>query len=198
MKRVKFTSTPGIYFIKSLCNGKIYIGSASNINNRLKRHKSDLLRGKHDNQRLQNHVNKHDFSDLIFGVVEKCSIKDLLTKEQYYIDELEPEFNICKSVTQSVLGLTWKVENPRKGKNHPMFGKKMTKEQKLKNSERAKKRWDDPDYIEKMKINHSKQVPWNKGKTGIYSEETKQKMGDATRNKPWNAKRRKAYELSKK
>ena len=74
----------------------------------------------------------------------------------------------------------------------------MTKEQKLKNSERSKKRWEDINYREQMRIKHSKQIPWNKGKTGIYSEETKQKMGDATRNKPWSVKRRKAYELFKK
>ncbi len=41
-----------------------------------------------------------------------------------------------------------------------------------------------------MKETHMGQIPWNKGKTGVYSKEVRIKMGDATRNKKWSKKRR--------
>lgn len=53
----------------------------------------------------------------------------------------------------------YKMSINRAGKNHPMFGKNHTSETKRKISD-AKKG----------------QIPWNKGKIGVYSEETLNKM----------------------
>lgn len=50
-------------------------------------------------------------------------------------------------------------QETQKGKGNPFYGKKHSKES-----------------IEKNKVSHVGQVAWNKGKTGIYSEETLKKM----------------------
>lgn len=43
----------GVYMIKNQRNGKVYIGSSENIENRIAKHRSDLERGIHYNRELQ-------------------------------------------------------------------------------------------------------------------------------------------------
>jgi len=49
----------GIYQIRNLVNGKVYIGSSTNFENRWTRHKYGLNRINHENSRLKNAWNKH-------------------------------------------------------------------------------------------------------------------------------------------
>lgn len=66
-------------------------------------------------------------------------------------------------------------------------GSKMTEEQKRKNREAQKRVWANPELRKRHSEIHKGKVPWNKGKTSIYSEETKRKMGEANLGKtPWN------------
>lgn len=92
----------GIYQIRSLVNNKIYIGSSKNINKRLGEHLWRLNNNQHDNKHLQRHFQKYGKCNCIeFSIIEYCSIKDLSTKEQRWINLLSPEFNICKIVYSS-------------------------------------------------------------------------------------------------
>lgn len=93
----------GIYQIKSKINGKIYIGSAAVLNERKIQHFRDLMKEKHSNIFLQRHTNKYGLDDLIFGILEFCPKEKLIEREQYWMDTLNPEFNICK-VAGSSLG----------------------------------------------------------------------------------------------
>jgi group I intron endonuclease len=43
------------------------------------------------------------FSKFSLEILEYCNIEDLLKREQYYIDLLKPEYNICK-IAGSPLG----------------------------------------------------------------------------------------------
>jgi len=64
---------------------------------------------------------------------------------------------------------------------------KMTEEQRRKNRETQKRVWANPELRERHREIHKGQVPWNKGKTNIYSEETKKRRGKANLGKtPWN------------
>ncbi|MBN4049105.1 hypothetical protein JYT91_00640 [archaeon AH-315-M20] len=66
-------------------------------------------------------------------------------------------------------------------------GSKMTEEQRRKNRETQKRVWANPELRKRHKEIHKGQVPWNKGKIDIYSEETKRRMGEANLGKtPWN------------
>lgn len=96
----------GIYKIHSLCKpNRFYIGSAIDISKRWSYHRVDLRNNRHGNNRLQKHFNKYGESDLQFSVLLECGSQDLLTREQDFIDALNPYFNICK-VAGSSLGRT--------------------------------------------------------------------------------------------
>lgn len=103
-----------IYKIESVLNpNKIYIGSAAYFSNRKSRHLQDLRLNKHPNRKLQNHYNKYGENDLIFSVIEPCFPQFLTIREQYYIDTLNPWFNICK-IAGNTLGRECSEETKRK------------------------------------------------------------------------------------
>lgn len=149
MKRRKLVATSGIYQIQSKRNGKSYIGSAVNIEQRILRaHFLDLRKKGHYNPRIQNHVNKYGIDDLDIFILEFCPEDRLLEREQFWLNELQPEFNICKRA-DSRLGVKLSEETKRKfqGKNNPMYGRIGEKHHRhgTTHSERTK---------EKMRKNH--------------------------------------------
>ena len=89
----------GIYQIRNLVNGKIYIGSAVNLHVRWQKHSNCLRHNKHCNIKLQNAYNKYGKDNIVFEVVELVPNKEqLLDREQYYIDTLNTVnegYNIC-------------------------------------------------------------------------------------------------------
>lgn len=88
----------GIYIISSLrFKDRVYVGSAVHIPARQKRHFSDLARNQHHNQILQNHYNKYGAADLVFRVMVLCPVSSLIKEEQFWIDLLNPYFNICQT-----------------------------------------------------------------------------------------------------
>lgn len=95
-----------IYIIKSVVRpDRFYIGSALNFKARIKKHRNDLINRNHHNAFLQNHFNKYGEIDLVYDIVEAVTEKDLLiTREQFYIDTLNPFFNISK-IAGSTLGI---------------------------------------------------------------------------------------------
>lgn len=86
----------GIYQIRNLVNGKRYIGSTAKIGLRWKAHVSLLRRGVHRSVHLQSSWNKHGEESFEFSILEFCCVEQLLVREQYLLDTLCPEFNICK------------------------------------------------------------------------------------------------------
>ncbi len=85
----------GIYKIVNLINNKFYVGSAVSLLNRYHTHKNSFVKNKHNNQHLQNSINKYGIDNFKFEVIEICNKEELLIKEQYYIDKLKPNYNIC-------------------------------------------------------------------------------------------------------
>lgn len=79
-------STSGIYQIKNVINGKRYIGSTVNLNQRFKDHKKLLRANKHPNKHLQSAWLKYGETKFTFELIEKTNIEELILKEQYYID----------------------------------------------------------------------------------------------------------------
>lgn len=87
----------GIYKIENLVNGKFYIGSSIKIYYRIRRHLSDLLKNKHANPKLQSSFNKHGESNFITTILEFVEEKDLLEREEFYINTLKPVYN-CMTI----------------------------------------------------------------------------------------------------
>jgi group I intron endonuclease len=81
------TEKPGIYAIRHLESGKVYVGSASNISKRWSRHRKDLRAGVHKNKHLQAAWNKYGEEAFVFEILELTSEFD--AREQYWIDKTE-------------------------------------------------------------------------------------------------------------
>lgn len=84
-----FRYRAGIYYIKNLINGKLYIGSSKNLYERFLSHIKTLLKNKHCNIYLQNSFNKNK-ENFVFGVFEDYNFEGqdvLIKREQYYLDK---------------------------------------------------------------------------------------------------------------
>jgi group I intron endonuclease len=121
MKKLELKS--GIYRIINKVNNKCYIGSAINIFGRFATHRNQLRDNKHHSVYLQRSWNKYGEDNFVFERVEYCEKNILLIREQYYIDLLTPEYNMCK-IAGSSLGMKGTLEsNQKKSDNHFQKGK---------------------------------------------------------------------------
>lgn len=105
--------TSGIYAIVNRINGKIYVGSAVNIQERWCAHKNCLRRGVHANSHLQNAWNKYGAGCFTFSVLEYCDKSTLIQREQIYLDNFQPQYNIYLKAG-SPLGTKHSEEHKRK------------------------------------------------------------------------------------
>ena len=81
----------GIYCIYNAISQKVYIGSAVNIKQRWRQHKSYLRRNIHCNQYLQLAWNKYGEENFQFITIEYIShISQLIEREQYYLNLIKP------------------------------------------------------------------------------------------------------------
>ena len=76
----------GIYCIENTVNNKKYIGLSRNIYRRWLEHRSELNRGDHVNNYLQNSWNMYGEDAFKFYIVELCLPEELSHRERYYID----------------------------------------------------------------------------------------------------------------
>ena len=82
-----------VYVILQVSTLRCYIGSTYDKIVRWHRHRFDLKWNKHSSKFLQRCWNKYGEQDFVFLKLEACREKRLIHKEQYWIDELKPEFN---------------------------------------------------------------------------------------------------------
>lgn len=156
----------GIYKIENNINHKIYIGSAVNFDKRIAMHLYELRKNIHANGKLQNSFNKYGEKNFSFTLIEKCKKESLLNREQYYIDTLNPFYNIC-DIAGSMLGYKYTKEQSeymskiRKGKYPEMCrNKNNTVEAREKISLKAKLR------IKQNGINENFRIASIKANTG--------------------------------
>ena len=198
MHRTKFIARSGIYQITSKKNSKIYIGSACDLRGRKNGHLHALRKNKHHSILLQRHVNKYGIDDLLFEILEFCSKKILLKREQYYLDILLPEFNICKEAKNCMgrivsLKTRAKISKTLTGKPSVNKGKKVwSEEQKRKISLFHTGNTYSLGYIytegRKQKIKDGNIKYWN-------SEEGKQRARDRAK-KHWESPKYLKYRLN--
>jgi group I intron endonuclease len=127
-----------IYKIQSKVHpDRFYIGSTSNIGERWYNHLKELKSNKHQNPKLQYHFNKYGESDLQFSILIGCNKEDLLKQEQFFLDSLNPWFNILKlagGTSGKDVSLTTRerMSKSHKGLNTWIKGRKLTEEHKRK------------------------------------------------------------------
>lgn len=105
----------GIYRIRNLINNKIYIGSTHNkLAKRRGEHVSPLNKNKHKNQYLQSAWNKYGEENFEFSMIEEMIFpvhydaslirEHLHCREAYYIELLNPEYNLAKVIRGGIIG----------------------------------------------------------------------------------------------
>lgn len=140
----------GIYKIQ--INNKFYIGSAVDLYQRMHAHLNNLKYKTHANNKLQRSFDKYGIDKFDFYILELVEKNKLIEREQFYIDTLKPELNICP-VAQNSLGYKFTKEQSeymskiRKGiyPEH-LRNKNNTPEARLKISNWAKKRGLHPNF----------------------------------------------------
>lgn len=135
----------GIYCIRNLVDSNLYVGSAVNLDRRWSDHRRGLRKGVHGNRHLQRAWNRYGEEVFLFELLEEVVGKErLLEREQHYLDTLLPAYNLSPTAG------SW-------------LGGKHTKETKLylkavlstpdataASSERAKARWADQEYRDRV------------------------------------------------
>ena len=161
----------GIYKIYNIQNGKCYVGSTIDFEMRKAQHFTKLRHNKHHSKHLQNAWNKYGEASFRFDIIEIIEITDnikaeLLFREQFWLDAINPEYNILKTAYSS-LGYKHtketkeKISKTTKGKKkseahaqhikEAQKGKTLTEEHKNKLKEAAKHRNNDG-YKQKVQI----------------------------------------------
>ncbi len=77
----------GIYVIRCMANGRVYVGSAVWIAKRWRFHREHLRDQRHHSIVLQRAWNKYGEEAFVFEVLAACEKDDLIAVEQKYIDE---------------------------------------------------------------------------------------------------------------
>lgn len=95
-EKLRFKS--GIYEFFNLENGKRYVGSSKDIYNRLHEHYHNLKNNKAYNKHFQSAWNKYGEDSFIYNILEFCSENIRFEREQYYIDVINPEYNLTNYV----------------------------------------------------------------------------------------------------
>lgn len=134
---------PGVYRILNSVTGKMYVGGTVHLQRRWNCHLHYLRKNKYQNEKLQRSFDKHGESAFAFEILERCGLDLVLSREQFYLDELKPHengYNISGLAYLIRLGSKLSEESKKKisqnrkgkGRNH---GRPMSDETKQKLSD---------------------------------------------------------------
>jgi group I intron endonuclease len=123
----------GVYRWVNKLNNETYIGSSINLTNRLGEYYSKkYLKYKSNNSRINRALLKYGYENFDLEILEYCNKENVINREQYYLDLLNPEYNILK-IAGSSLGFKHSsyskliMSNLKIGERNNMFNKKHTK-----------------------------------------------------------------------
>lgn len=165
----------GIYKIKNLINGKVYIGQSSRLNSRWGAHLCSLRANCHYNPHLQNSWNKYGEKAFSFSISFLCPEEELNFYEQLSIDSYPKDslYNMGLVISQV-------------GENNSFYGKthKESSKEKMRKAKLGKKL--KPQHKEKIRA-----TLWGNTRCRGYkhSEETRRKKSETlksvSREKNW-------------
>ena len=105
----------GIYGIRNIVNGKIYVGQSYNIHKRWIEHRYSFKNNIHHNQKFQNAWNKYGEDNFYFFVIEKCEQDIINEREIFWIDYYNSAnrdygYNLSTGGENSSEGSVWSDE----------------------------------------------------------------------------------------
>ena len=99
-KKYKETLPPmGIYQIRNILNGKIFVGNSKNLHGKSNSYKFQLNAGLHVNNELQTDYTKSGGENFVFEIIDKLEPKEDLTRdftedlnilEELWLEKLQP------------------------------------------------------------------------------------------------------------
>jgi len=130
----------GIYRWTNILTEKFYIGSAVELSRRLQYYYDiKYMTSYKGKSAIYLALLKNGHTSFKFDILEYCNKENVISREQYYIDLLKPDYNILKMAGSSLgfrhskaVKANMSINNT--GVNHPFFGKKHTEESKVKMS----------------------------------------------------------------
>lgn len=177
--------TSGVYIIRNLINGKVYVGSSFKIEKRWRKHIFDLRHRVHSNSHLQRSFDKHGEESFSFDVLEETTRPR--EREQHWIDHVQPfglrGFNVWRNV------LECRNRGPLSAETKARIGAANrgrkygppSDEHRAKLSAALKGRPKPPHVVASL-------LASSRGR--VVSEETRRKIGDAGRNRVVSAETR--------
>jgi len=133
-----------VYMWTNTRNGKRYVGSAQDLTRRLTMYYSYNRISKDLTMLIHRALLKYGYSSFSLTILECCDLKDLLAREQHYIDTLKPEYNVCPTAGSTLGKLhneaaKLKISTTKKGtgteETNSMYGKLHTEEARIKMAE---------------------------------------------------------------
>jgi group I intron endonuclease len=103
----------GVYALICKVSNKFYVGSSIKLTDRLLDYMQPAYLGQQTNRPILRAIVKYGLINLIFVILETCRVTDVLQREQYWLDLLEPEYNLSPTAG-STLGVTLSEETKAK------------------------------------------------------------------------------------
>lgn len=143
------SSKSGVYQIRNLTNGRVYVGSAKRFKQRYSEHVKSLGKGTHHNKFLQHDFNKCGSDEFIFEVLEviEGTQADRILVEQIKLDLLYDNQDTCYNFQKKAIYISGEL----------ISAGLSTLESKKKRSESAKRMWQDETHREKV---HQAMTPY--------------------------------------
>jgi group I intron endonuclease len=173
----------GIYMLANKLTNLIYIGQSKDISKRFIRYFNASYIKSKKSFKISRALIKYGYSNFSVRILEYCDKSDLTIREQFYLDNLNPEYNILK-IAGSSRGYRHsketkaKISKSLKGiyikEKSPLFGRKHTEETKILMSKKKAKH-KNPMYGKTHNKNTIKLMR-QKALGRVHSDETKLKM----------------------
>lgn len=165
----------GVYQIRNLVSGKLYVGSSNNLLFRKRYgHFGPLENNTHENEYLQKSFNIYGKDNFVFEVIEFCKEEEQYENEQYWLDKFYDHKKNCYNI------------NPIANKPPSNYGRAHTEETKNKISKIHKNKIVSQETRKKISDNMKKRFknPQNNPMYGRHhTEESKKKMSETKKAK---------------
>ena len=172
---------PGIYMITNKKTKDFYIGQSKNLYNRFLNYFNPAYLKRSFNSIIGRAIIKYGYSNFSLTILEYCDKENLTAREQYYLDTLNPVYNILKIAGAYAVDFSHTEETKyqiRKslkgvyaGEKSYWYGKKLTSETKALMS--LKKTNENNPLFGKKHSEETKQLMREKALGRKHSEDTK-------------------------